>query len=267
MRYSERNFKKNTLIVGASCGVGEAVATALCEAGHTVIGASRSKDRLEEIARKLGPSFRPLTFDLAEVVEIRELVEKVNSTFGSYDIVNMAFGHIGEDEGTPLQSLEDKDIEKFCRESVLGNWYLIKYFSHQLKENGRRLIQINADWGFPQHNILLGSENSDGERIGSEIYTSAKHALTGLTNSVERLSGFESVGIYPGAIASQSSNGQWLGIDTPLTDVFSDPLFEDENAIPLKDIANSVIFALNTYSLPKAILMKPNNKNYDGVGI
>ena len=267
MRYKERKLEKKTLIVGATCGVGEAVASFLCEQGHTVVGAARSKDRLNALTKTIGPSFEPYQLDIGDPKQVHRMVQLLEEKLGSFDVVNMAFGHIGEDEGVPIGDLDDEDIEAFCRSSVLGNWFLAKYLSKTMKENQRRWVQINADWGLPQHNILLGAENSKGERIGSEFFASAKHAITGLTNSMERLSGFETTGIYPGAIASMSSLERWYSRDTPVQEVLADPFFEDEMGIPLQDIAEAVRFALSVYSVPKQIVLKPRNIDYDGVGI
>lgn len=54
------------LITGCSTGIGEALAREAVRRGHTVLGAARRSERLEALARELGPAFTPLTLDVSD---------------------------------------------------------------------------------------------------------------------------------------------------------------------------------------------------------
>ena len=82
------------LVVGASRGIGRAIAEALGDAGAHVVLASRSLDKLEALSsrmRERGSEATALTLDVVDPASISAGVEKVLEDFGRIDIlVNVA---------------------------------------------------------------------------------------------------------------------------------------------------------------------------------
>jgi NAD(P)-dependent dehydrogenase (short-subunit alcohol dehydrogenase family) len=98
------------LVVGASRGIGEAIAEGLGDAGARVILASRSLERLETLAARMcarGAQASPLALDVTSPASISAGVEKVLQEHGRVDIlVNVA--------GTNIRKrAEDYTVEEY----------------------------------------------------------------------------------------------------------------------------------------------------------
>lgn len=68
----------NALVTGASKGFGRAIATALSQAGATVVGVARDQARLEDLRQELGSSFTPVAADVADPVVAGHLIDEHN---------------------------------------------------------------------------------------------------------------------------------------------------------------------------------------------
>lgn len=69
---------KHVLLVGATAGIGKALAERLLDSGIKVSVVGRRKDRLEEFVQKYGPDkVQAFPFDLANVNEIPRFVQTV----------------------------------------------------------------------------------------------------------------------------------------------------------------------------------------------
>ncbi|MDU8942654.1 SDR family NAD(P)-dependent oxidoreductase [Ovoidimarina sediminis] len=63
---------KRYWLIGASEGLGRAVATRLADAGAEVIVSARSEDRLKELAAEIGPAATPLPVDVSDSAGARD---------------------------------------------------------------------------------------------------------------------------------------------------------------------------------------------------
>ena len=84
------------LITGASTGIGAATARRAAEAGHRVVLAARSADKLAELADDLGGEGRALAVrcDVTEWEDQERMVQAALDAFGRLDVVfaNAGFG-------------------------------------------------------------------------------------------------------------------------------------------------------------------------------
>ena len=76
---------KVALVTGASKGLGLGVATALANEGATVAIASRSEERIQSAAARIGA--RPFVHDTADAASAQALVDRVQDELGPVDIL------------------------------------------------------------------------------------------------------------------------------------------------------------------------------------
>lgn len=69
------------LVTGAGRGFGSAIAAALIDHGHQVVGVARTADTLAGLRRVLGEAFIPVVADAADADTARTLIERHQPTF------------------------------------------------------------------------------------------------------------------------------------------------------------------------------------------
>jgi NAD(P)-dependent dehydrogenase (short-subunit alcohol dehydrogenase family) len=160
------------LVTGASQGIGAAAAKAFTEAGHKVVLASRSADKLDAVASALGPSASAVVCDVSDPESVNALYNRIGELHGRLDAV---FNNAGTN--TPPKDVGDI------------SW-----------EDWRKVVSINLDGAFliasgafrmmktqsPQGGRIInnGSISAHTPRYNSVPYTASKHAITGLTKCI-----------------------------------------------------------------------------------
>jgi uncharacterized protein len=67
------------VVTGASSGIGDAIARELARRGHQLVLVARRADRLDELARRLGPRAHSLPADLSQAADRAALLDRVES--------------------------------------------------------------------------------------------------------------------------------------------------------------------------------------------
>lgn len=159
------------VITGASSGIGEAAARALSRAGHRVVLAARSLERLEALAAELGGPGRALAVecDVTEWEQQQALVARAVEAFGGVDIV-IANAGFGAKRGFLAESPEH------WREMVLTNVYgaalTVRACFDQLRER-------------QGHLLLMGSVAGRKVPPGS-LYSATKWAVTAMSEAARQ---------------------------------------------------------------------------------
>lgn len=264
------------LITGATSGVGAAIVVERLARGDSIIAVGRSVGRLADLR-----DATPLSVGTGELLTVsadlstregqallRSAIE-ASAPDGLDYLVHAAFGHIGEDEGKSISEITQDELIEFLSNSVtLAHLTVQSCLPSLLRKQGSQLVFIVADWGLPQHNILLYGETEEGA-VGSEPYVSAKYALTGLASALEVQQDVRVTALYPGVIASAALDtaGQPAFLTLGATDdeVAAAGYSVPEAAIPLSDIVAAVSFALSTSATVKTISIRPTGRGYTGV--
>jgi len=164
---------KVALVTGGGSGIGKASALALAEEGFAVVVAGRRPEPLQavvnEFESKQGRALGVPT-DVGDPEAVRNLFAKTKQTYGRLDVLfnNAGFGAAGPIEELPYERWKGV-IDSILNGSFLCTQEAFKIMKDQ-KPMGGRIINN-------------GSISAHVPRPDSAAYTSAKHAITGLTKS------------------------------------------------------------------------------------
>jgi NADP-dependent 3-hydroxy acid dehydrogenase YdfG len=203
------------LITGASSGIGAAAARQAVAAGHRVVLAARSEDKLRGLADELGGDDHAITVrcDVTEWDDVQATTTAAVHAFGALDVV---FANAGF--GAP-RGFTAGDVEHW-RTMVLTNVYGAALTIRATMEH------LKASRG---HLVLTGSVAGRRSMPGS-LYSATKFAVTGMAESA-RLelngTGVRVTVVEPGKV------------DTPFFDQ------RPEDALEADDIARVVLFAVS----------------------
>ena len=101
---------RNVLVTGGSGASGIAVARALRAAGHRVFTVGSDQARIDAAAQEAGDGVTPLVCDLARIVEVRQLRQRVTAAAGTVDAVIHLVGGWRGAKGIPDQTDVDWDF-------------------------------------------------------------------------------------------------------------------------------------------------------------
>lgn len=131
------------LVMGASRGIGRAVAAALAREGALVAICSRSRERLEEAAAEIGPAATPFVGDASDPEGLAALPAQVAAGIGPVEILVLNTG------GPPLGGALDHDLddwERAYRSLVLAPRVLAGAVVPGMRERGwGRIVNVGSN--------------------------------------------------------------------------------------------------------------------------
>jgi len=188
------------VVIGASGGIGRAVAVALTARGARVGLVGRDAARLEATRQALGPAGADAPIfncDVTQRASVNELAAAATASLGSIDIlVNAAGLNI---RNRSLRSIDPEDWERVVAANLNAAFYLLHSFLPPMRERGAGLVILISS--------LAGLRASN---VAGAAYSASKfgEAALGLTLArEERGRNLRSTVIYPGEV------------DTPFLDV------------------------------------------------
>jgi NAD(P)-dependent dehydrogenase (short-subunit alcohol dehydrogenase family) len=165
--------QKFALVTGAGSGVGRAAALALAAEGWAVALAGRRKDALEETAGMLGGAKSlVLPMDVSDPAAVEAGFATLKAAFGRLDLL---FNNAGTNvPGTPFEELTAQQWLQVVAVNLNGMFLC-----------GHAAFRMMKDQS-PQGGRIInnGSISAHAPRPGSAPYTATKHAVTGLTKSM-----------------------------------------------------------------------------------
>ena len=152
---------KLCLVTGASAGIGAATARALVAAGASVVLAARRKQRLEALAKELGPLAEPLELDVRDANACARLLSS-----RSFDVAlvnaGMALGTDRLDQGSV------KDWSEVIDTNIKGLLHTVRAVTPAMVERGRGDV------------VFLGSVAGRQVYPGGGVYCATKFAVRAL---------------------------------------------------------------------------------------
>lgn len=133
------------LITGVSSGFGNEMTRQLLEAGKTVIGTVRSKDKLQGLIDQYPNTFDCVILDVTDVPAVHSVISDAFDRHGRIDVVvsNAGYGLFGAAE-----ELTDDDIDKIIATDLTGSIQMIRTaLPHMREQGGGRIIQVSSYGG------------------------------------------------------------------------------------------------------------------------
>ena len=163
---------KVAIITGGGSGIGKGIAKAFADEGCSVVIAARNADRLDAAAAELsadGGSVISIPTDVTSEEQMISLFAKTMAQFGKVDVL---VNNSGAFDGGPVEELTMEQWQKVIDVNVTGPFLGSREAFKIMKKQGAGRI------------INIGSIAAQKPRHSSSPYTTSKHAIWGLTQSL-----------------------------------------------------------------------------------
>ncbi len=216
---------KNAIITGASSGIGKATAHRLAEEGVSIALASRSKDKLKELAEDLREKHcietAVIPTDVTEKEQLEQLLDKAVEVFDEIHIVvaNAGLAYSGE-----VETMPDEHYEKNNEVNIDGVFYTARESIPYLKETEGNLV-------------LLGSIAGQYPRGTNPVYAASKWWVRGFGLSLSAQVGNQGV-----AVTVVNPSEVRTDFNSEAGTAFQDA-FEPGQVSEPEDVAESIVFA------------------------
>lgn len=176
---------RTALVTGGSSGIGRAIATALAQAGASVVVAARGRERIDEVVRALtesGCRAAGVVADLSTRTGIHDAAETATEPFGEPDIlVNSA----GINIRPPFAEITESDWDATMTVNALAPFLLGQRYAKGMAERGYgRLIHISsqqAHRAFVSSGVYGASKGAVESLMRSEAEAWGRHGVTSNT--------------------------------------------------------------------------------------
>jgi len=163
---------KVAIVTGGGTGIGKGIAKTFVDEGCSVVIAARNAERLSEAATELasgGGTVVAIPTDVTNEEQVIDLFAKTMAQFGKLDVL---VSNSGAFDGGPIEDLTMEKWQRVMQVNVTGPFLGAREaFKIMKKQGGGRIINI-------------GSIAAQKPRHSSAPYTTSKHAVWGLTQSL-----------------------------------------------------------------------------------
>jgi 3-oxoacyl-[acyl-carrier protein] reductase len=220
------------LVTGAAQGIGATIAKFLKEAGATVHLTDIDAVGVEVVAKDLGVD--STVADLGDRDEVHALIDGVIEKYKRLDILVHAGGGVCGQVGRSITEITEEDWHIIFKANVDAAFWLAQAAGPKMVEAGYgRIVYIASGAGLRP------------SLTGIQAYTSAKHALVGLTKQLSLEFGKYGVtcnAVAPGFVLSNpSTKRQWAAMGDDGQQKLMDSIHTGRLGSP-QDIANAVMF-------------------------
>ncbi|MDZ4686964.1 MAG: SDR family oxidoreductase [Planctomycetaceae bacterium] len=177
---------QTAIVVGASSGMGRAIAVCLAEHGAKVLAAARRQERLDELAAKI-PGIIPIAVDVTRADDVAALMMAAKSQLERVDLLVYATGTNLRDRS--LRDVTPLGWQELIDTNLTGAFYCTHGVLPLMREQGGGLI------------VYLSSAAVQRPDVSGVAYQASKHGLVGLaqgTRIEEKGHGIRTSILYPG---------------------------------------------------------------------
>jgi NAD(P)-dependent dehydrogenase (short-subunit alcohol dehydrogenase family) len=148
---------KVAIVTGASRGIGRSIAEVFVREGAQVVICGRKQETLDQVAREIGPSVKPVACHVGKSADIEALVATTTRELGRIDIlVNNAATNIAQG---PSLDMDEGQFDKMIEVNLKSTFRLMKLIAPGMCDRGSgSIINIASIAGLrPQFHSLLYS--------------------------------------------------------------------------------------------------------------
>ena len=186
---------KCALVTGASGGIGEAIAAALHGQGATVALSGTRREKLDEVAAKLGNRVHVLPCDLRDRAQVAALVQQAEAAMGQVDIL---VNNAGVTKDNLFMRMKDEEWDDVLAINLTSAFILCRAaLRNMMRRRSGRIVNIASISG------IFGNP-------GQGNYSASKAGLIGMTKSLARevaSRGITANCIAPGFIETPMTHG------------------------------------------------------------
>ncbi|HEY9801644.1 MAG TPA: SDR family oxidoreductase [Leptolyngbyaceae cyanobacterium] len=227
---------KVVVIVGASGGIGSALADKLAAVGAKLVLAARDSSRLEALAQELPGEVLTIPTDITDAQQVENLIQKTVAEFGQIDVLVNAAG-VGILK--PYNSVEPADLDKMLDVNLKGSFYTTQAAAEEMqKRKSGHICNVIGILG--KHSMPMAS-----------AYCASKFGVVGfskcLAEELKRF-GIKFTLFYFG------------GVDSPFWDNVSLKV-DRKKMLSTETAANAIFFALSAepQAVPIEINIQPDS--------
>ena len=178
-------------VTGGSAGIGRGIAEAYLAEGVSVAVMARNAEKAEKMLAEVGAGNRLIFIqgDAMDQASVEGFVDQTAAHFGRVDILINNAGGAGDLQ--PTISLSDESFDECMKWNVYSTfWGTRRALKYMTEQSWGRIINISSMEGKHGKPVLTA-------------YTTAKHAINGMTKSVAREVGTQGItvnAICPGLV-------------------------------------------------------------------
>ncbi len=161
---------KVAIITGGASGIGEGTVRRFIEEGAKCIVADIQSDLATSIAEEVGENATAFALDVADESQVEECVNFAVDTYGKLDVMFNNAGILGS--VGPISEIEGDGWLRTMDVLLNSVFYGVKHAARVMQDQGSGAI--------------INTASTAGVRagLGPHVYTAAKHAVVGLSQSV-----------------------------------------------------------------------------------
>ena len=163
---------KVAIVTGGGSGIGKGIAKAFVEEGCSVVIAARDAKRLAAAAKDLKAARGTVISIPTDVTDEEQMISLFSKTMDQFGRLDILVNNSGAFDGGPVEDLTMEQWQRVMQVNVTGPFLGAREaFKIMKKQGGGRIINI-------------GSIAAQKPRHSSSPYTTSKHAVWGLTQSL-----------------------------------------------------------------------------------
>ncbi len=216
---------KVAIVTGASSGIGLATAKLLSKRGAKVTLASRSKSKLDELAKELKDSLAVET----DMIDERSIKNMVSAAFEHFGRVDILINNAGRGYDTFVEKINPTQYQELFQLNIMGPLIAMQEVIPIMRRQGGGVIV----------NISSGTSFMDIPNLGA--YSSLKRALNGLSLTAREELAKDKIVVsvvYPYMTATNFGKNI-MGEDGPRSEVPDDPIIP--GADPPEYVASKIL--------------------------